>query len=317
MDFSGAVRQLLDGGDQVETAFFTVISSTLGPWSSERAAHALSKHFTVTHEDSGDDLMLIVRERMSGRILVRYASKDVIYWSGRSLSLLAELLAAFFGSQHPIKRPTFKIPDPGNATDQIGSAIPEHVVLTGEDQKILSEIDKGENVVLLGPSASGKTVIAALCARTLESRGGTCTYLDINASLDSFVKSVISLVKFCNEPNSQSSSPTVIFDNVQGSAPQFSRSFEIITDLLQDAELQPVFLFVGWPAIARLKHIQSENYPTLVLDARSQARAILKSSDFFFGDPAMLERGVDGLCCTNRGLSGLPLSPDKLILRAL
>ena len=27
--------------------------------------------------------------------------------------------------------------------------------------------------------------------------------------------------------------------------------------------------------------------------------------------------GLERLCCTNRGLSGLPLSPDGLILRAL
>ncbi|MGH1576498.1 ATP-binding protein [Planktotalea sp.] len=288
MNFADALRTLTEKGADLEQAVFTVIAKSISSELKQCIVDTLSSHFSVSAGEEGE--ALYIHERVTGRRLLQTQVTDILERSTDLIGITTELLHNYFGGHSfseaiPVEGDPVKI-----SRAKLFASIPNNAVYSALQHEILAKLDRRENFLLLGPSASGKTVLAAQCASIAESRGTKFFYLDVNSSYDEFSRNFVSIIKSCQQHDKTSDNPPlIIIDNIQGSVRQFSKALTVLNGFSADQSSTPTFLYLGWPEAGQIELLQKQSPGSKVLDADAQARSILASNPFFSGDPRVLD----------------------------
>lgn len=293
MDYASAISKLSAGGDEAPHAFYWLVSNSLASRPIGDAPKDLAELIEVFV--SKEEEMVAVADKASGRHIASFSISEVVEASSKGRKLALNLFLSLFGYRPETLIEPVVADATLTASSAMREAIPDDTIITPLHSEILQDLQYSNDVLLLGPSASGKTVLAYHCALVLEQQGKQCWYLDINRPAEEFVSILISALASILDKGSHRKQQVILIDNVQGSAHQFSIAMNLLKQLSMAEGSEPAFLFIGWPEVGKLSRFRVESTRSHMIDPEQQVRLILRSSGYFYSDSAKTELVAESL----------------------
>jgi len=180
----------------------------------------------------------------------------------------------------------------GDATPPDADQMPSHRRIAqqpGLPEEIADSIARQQDVLILGPPASGRTALAAVVADTMADEYSVI-WLTLSDPADGPETVVATLLRTPRRPRY-----LVVVDDLQANLPIVDLLFQCVTRLRQDFGLAVQVLATGWPAAAAALRAREFSFPLqpIRVDAAAAVRQMLDEADIRSDDRALLLRLAD------------------------
>lgn len=295
MDHVEAIKAIDSGAIESGSALLT-IASLAASNNRDKMLQALGRICEVTFDPNTNKF--VISSLIEPPFHTQIEKADAREISSQPMRVLQTIFAAACGVEYGSEN-TAGSEQLTSAYEDLGRAAPDDLSYSDYPPKIVRDLGFGNDVLLVGPSASGKTVIAYQVAQLLQHSGGECYFIDINATVEDYWQKLLGILLRIFNGSATEGRTTIIIDNVQGSTRQFALAMNVFDLAVSLSENEVNFFFVGWPSVAGLSRLEPADIRKIVIDNRAQADLILCRSIALRADK--IARGeigniIDGDC---------------------